>query len=134
MKQIGFITAAKASKYEFDAEQKKISVKGSAPRFTAVGLTGATTTNKTIVYRQTTEGWWMKAIDGTITEPGPRPSDLAPGEKWIDVNLTRKTMVALEGEKPIFATLISPGRSRRTRRRTTRRSRARSASARSTSP
>lgn len=110
VKQIGFITAAKASKYEFDAEQKKISVNGSAPRFTAVGLTGATTTNKTIVYRQTTEGWWMKAIDGTITEPGPRPSDLAPGEKWIDVNLTRKTMVALEGEKPIFATLISPGK------------------------
>jgi L,D-transpeptidase catalytic domain len=110
VKQIGFITATKASKYEFDAEQKKISVNGSAPRFTAVGLTGATTTNKTIVYRQTTEGWWMKAIDGTITEPGPRPSDLAPGEKWIDVNLTRKTMVALEGEKPIFATLISPGK------------------------
>ena len=110
VKQIGFITAAKASKYDFDAEQKKISVNGSAPRFTAVGLTGASTTNKTIVYRQTTEGWWMKAIDGTITEPGPRPADLAPGEKWIDVNLTRKTMVALEGDKPIFAMLISPGK------------------------
>lgn len=110
VKQIGFITATKASKYDFDADQKKISVNGAAPRFTAVGLTGATTTNKTIVYRQTTEGWWMKAIDGTITEQGPRPSDLAPGEKWIDVNLTRKTMVALEGDKPIFATLIAPGK------------------------
>ena len=110
VKQIGFITATKASKYDFDAEQKKISVNGAAPRFTAVGLTGATTTNKTIVYRQTTEGWWMKAIDGTFTEPGPRPADLAPGEKWIDVNLTRKTMVALEGDKPIFAMLISPGK------------------------
>jgi hypothetical protein len=110
VKQIGFITATKASKYDFDADQKKISVNGAAPRFTAVGLTGATTTNKTVVYRQTTEGWWMKAIDGTITEQGPRPADLAPGEKWIDVNLTRKTMVALEGDKPIFATLISPGK------------------------
>ena len=110
VKQIGFITATKASKYDFDADQKKIAVNGAAPRFTAVGLTGATTTNKTVVYRQTTEGWWMKAIDGTITEQGPRPADLAPGEKWIDVNLTRKTMVALEGDKPIFATLISPGK------------------------
>ena len=110
VKQIGFITATKASKYDFDADQKKISVNGAAPRFTAVGLTGATTTNKTVVYRQTTEGWWMKAIDGTITEQGPRPADLAPGEKWIDVNLTRKTMVALEGDKPVFATLISPGK------------------------
>ena len=110
VKQVGFILASKASKYDFDAEQKKISVKGPAPRFTAVGLTGATTTNKTIVYRQTTEGWWMKAIDGTFTEPGPRPSDLAPGEKWIDVNLTRKTLVALEGDRPIFAMLNSPGK------------------------
>lgn len=110
VKQIGFILASKASKYDFDAEQKKISVKGPAPRFTAVGLTGATTTTKSIVYRQTTEGWWMKAIDGTFTEPGPRPSDLAPGEKWIDVNLTRKTLVALEGDRPIFAMLNSPGK------------------------
>ncbi len=110
VKQIGFITATKASKYDFDADQKKVSVNGTAPRFTAVGLTGATITSKTIVYRQTTEGWWMKAIDGTYTEPGARPADLAPSEKWIDVNLTRKTMVALEGDKPIFAMLISPGK------------------------
>ena len=110
VKQIGFITATKASKYDFDPDQKKISVSGAAPRFTAVGLTGATTTNKAVVYRQTTEGWWMKTTDGTITEQGSRPADLAPGEKWIDVNLTRKTMVALEGDKPIFASLISPGK------------------------
>ena len=76
----------------------------------------------------------MKAIDGTYTEPGSPPADLAAGEKWIDVNLTRKTLVAFEGDKPVFATLVSPGRSRRTRRRITRRCRARSASARSTSP
>jgi lipoprotein-anchoring transpeptidase ErfK/SrfK len=108
--QIGFITASKAAKYDFDADRKKVSVLGPVARFTPVGLTGATVSNKTIIYRQTTEGWWMKAIDGTTTEPGPPPPDLAPGEKWIDVNLTRKTMVALEGDKPIYAALISPGK------------------------
>jgi len=108
--QVGFITATKASKYEFDAEQKNIKVLGKAARFTAVGLTGTTTTYKTAVYRQTTEGWWMKGSDGTYTEPGPRPADLAPGEKWIDVNLSRKTLVALEGDKPVYAALVSPGK------------------------
>ncbi len=110
VQQLGFVLTSKANKWELDAEQKNVKAAGTVARFTAVGLTGATVTNKGTVYRQTTEGWWMKAVDGTVTEPGPRPADLGPGEKWIDVNLTRKTMVALEGDKPIFGALISPGK------------------------
>jgi hypothetical protein len=109
-KQVGFITASKASKYEFDSERKKVSVLGPIPRFTAFGLTGTTLSHKTTIYRQTTDGWWMKGADGTFAEPGPPPADLAPGEKWIDVNLTRKTLVAIEGDTPVFAALVSPGK------------------------
>jgi hypothetical protein len=108
--QIGFITATKASKYQFDDAREKISVVGSIARFSAFGLTGVTQSHKTVIYRQTTEGWWMKGIDGTYTEPGPPPEGLAPGEKWIDVNLTRKTLLAFEGQKPVYAALVSPGR------------------------
>jgi len=108
--QLGFVLATKASKWELDTEQKTVKATGPVARFTPMGLTGASATVKGTVYRQTTEGWWMKAVDGTITEPGPRPADLGPGEKWIDVNLTRKTMVALEGDKPIFGALIAPGK------------------------
>jgi hypothetical protein len=108
--QVGFITALKASKYAFDDERKKVSVLGSVARYSAVGLTGVTVSHKTVIYRQTTEGWWMKGIDGTYTDPGPQPSDLAPGEKWIDVNISRKTMLAFEGDKPVYAALVSPGK------------------------
>ncbi len=31
------------------------------------------------------------------------------GEKWIDVNVTKQTLVLYEGEKPVYATLISTG-------------------------
>jgi hypothetical protein len=110
VKQIGFILGNHANKYEFDADQKSVKVTGNAPRYLAVGLTGATVTYKGTVYRQTSEGWWMKASESTFTEPGARPPDLGPNEKWIDVNLTRKTLVALEGDKPVFAALISPGK------------------------
>jgi hypothetical protein len=34
---------------------------------------------------------------------------LARGEKWIDVSIFRGTLVAYEGLRPVFATLISPG-------------------------
>ncbi len=110
VKQVGFIISSKSSKFEVDTEQKTVKVKGPAPRFTAAGLTGVEATVKSVVYRQTSEGWWMKAVDMTFTEPGPPPADLAKGEKWIDVNLTRKTLLAIEGDKPVYAALVSPGR------------------------
>jgi hypothetical protein len=110
VKQVGFITATKAAKYSWDPEKKKITVTGSVPRFAAFGLTGQTISKETIIYRQTTEGWWMKAIDGTYAEAGDKPSEVLPGEKWIDVNLTRKTLMAMDGDKPAYAALISPGR------------------------
>jgi hypothetical protein len=113
VKQVGFITAGKALKYEVDAEKKQATPKGSVARYAAFGLTGVTASVSTIIYRQTTEGWWMKAIDGTYTDPAPPPSDVAPGEKWIDVNLTRKTLMAFEGDKPYYAALVSPGKKSR---------------------
>ncbi|KYG04464.1 hypothetical protein BE21_46645 [Sorangium cellulosum] len=109
-KSVGFILAKTASKYQFDAEMKSVSVAGSLERFAAFGLTGESHKHKSVVYRKTTEGWWMKGADGTYTELGASPQDLAPGEKWIDVNLSRKTLVAVEGDRPIFAALVSPGR------------------------
>src|SRR5262249_18319308 len=108
--QLGFITVSHGGKWELDSEKKTLKPAGQVPRFTPVGLTGATMTHAGTIFRQTTEGWWMKSVDGTITEPGPKPADLGPGEKWIDVNLTRKTLVAFEGDKPVFAALVSPGK------------------------
>ena len=40
------------------------------------------------------------------------PDGLGPFEKWIDVDLATQTLVAYEGTRPVFATLISSGRVR----------------------
>lgn len=39
-----------------------------------------------------------------------RPQEIGENQKWIDVNLTEQTLVAYEGDVPIFSTLISSGR------------------------
>lgn len=109
-KAVGFILSKTSSKYQFDAEMKSVSVAGSLERFAAFGLTGDVHKHRSVVYRKTTEGWWMKGADGTYTDVGSPPPDLAPGEKWVDVNLSRKTLVAIEGDRPVFAALVSPGR------------------------
>lgn len=38
------------------------------------------------------------------------PPEVKPGERWIDIDLARQTLVAYEGATPVFATLISSGR------------------------
>ncbi len=38
-----------------------------------------------------------------------RPDSVNAGEKWIDVNLTTQTLVAFEGNAPVFQSLVSTG-------------------------
>jgi len=109
---VGFILAAKARKYDitFVNEKPRLKAGKTVPRYTAVRLTGQQQTIAGNLYWETTEGWWMKSKEGTYTDPGPPPAELRPGEKWIDVNLTRQTLVAFEGETPVYATLVSTGK------------------------
>jgi lipoprotein-anchoring transpeptidase ErfK/SrfK len=106
----GFILSTKASKYEVDPDKQKVAALGPVERHTAARLTGRTFKAGGNLYRETADGWWMRTGDGTYTEPGPPPKELLPGEKWIDVNLTRQTLVAFEGDKPVYATLVSSGK------------------------
>jgi lipoprotein-anchoring transpeptidase ErfK/SrfK len=106
----GFILSTKASKYQVDPDKERVAALGAVERFTVARLTGKTFKSGTNVYRETTDGWWMRTGDGTFTEPGPPPQGLLPGEKWIDVNLSRQTLVAFEGDKPVYATIVSSGK------------------------
>jgi hypothetical protein len=89
---------------------KKAVAGDSVPRFTMVKLTGKNEVVGGVRYDETEDGWWMRVTEGARTRPGPLPRDLAPGEKWIDVNLTTQTLIAYEGDKPAFATLVSTGK------------------------
>jgi hypothetical protein len=110
VRQAGFILATKASKYELDEAKSALKVVGAIERFAAFGLTGETAELKSNLYRKTTEGWWMRAKDGTYAEPTAPPADLAPGEKWVDVNIATKTLLLMVGDRPVYAALNSPGR------------------------
>jgi signal peptidase I len=106
---VGFITGLHARQYRFTDDDK--ARRGDhVDRFTIVGLTGKKKVVEDRNYYETIDGWWTRDVDGTMTRPGPPPADLASGEKWIDVNLSTQTLVAFEGDKAVYATLISSGR------------------------
>jgi hypothetical protein len=60
--------------------------------------------------RETTEGVWLAEGDLIIAEYGDDPAGFAvDGKKWIDVSIRKQLLVAYEGRKPAYATLISSG-------------------------
>jgi hypothetical protein len=117
VRQAGFIRSHKAYKYAFAEGEDKPKRSARIPRFTAFGLTGETRLYKKARYRKTTDGWWMKGLNGTYTAPGKRPSEVGADEKWIDINVARKTLVAFIGDKPVYASLIAPGKRSKDKKR-----------------
>lgn len=84
-------------------------------RLASFELTGRVRRHKGIRYVETNEsegtpGRWIREVDATIVQAqAPRGFELAAGEKWIDVSIFAGTLVAYEGDRAVFATLISPG-------------------------
>ena len=105
-----FVRFDGAHKYAVDVEKKKVTAGEALGRRRAAGLTGASYVWGGVTLRETSEGFWIRSADVTEVKPSPRPAEVGPNEKWIDVNLTNQTLVALEGDTPVFATYVSSGR------------------------
>ena len=55
------------------------------------------------------EGEWLRAGDVRVVRAAPPPPAIGPGERWFDIDLDSQTLVAYEGELPVYATLVSSG-------------------------
>ena len=98
------------SSYTIDSGSSSIKPAKTYDHFAPVQLTGKEQDFHGTTYAETGDGSWVKRSQIRSTSPGPMPTDLKPNERWIDVNLTTQTVVAFEGEKPVYATMISSGR------------------------
>jgi len=65
--------------------------------------------NKVRYYRFDETGW---VTHKDVNKPAlaPRPEGVGPRERWIDIDLASQTLVAYEGDRPVYATLVSTGR------------------------
>ncbi|AUX39378.1 hypothetical protein SOCE26_007690 [Sorangium cellulosum] len=82
---------------------------GWAPHRSGWVLTGKTAAGG--AYAETDAGVWVPASTLRVARLG---RDLwghaARGRKWIDISIELQMLVAYEGERPVFATLVSTGR------------------------
>jgi hypothetical protein len=56
------------------------------------------------------DGTWVRDKDVRRPSVAPPPAEVQPGERWIDVDLARQVLVAYEGTRPVYATLVSTGK------------------------
>ncbi len=66
-------------------------------------------------YHRALDGTFVRARQVRVVTRRDPPADLSsPDEKWIDVNLDRQSVVAYEGARPVYVSVVSTGRRSRT--------------------
>jgi hypothetical protein len=77
-------------------------------RYQLVNIYEAREADQQIWYR-VGENQWLAQTNVAKVEWKQQPSQVGPGEKWIDVSLFEQTLAAYEGDRMVYATLISSG-------------------------
>ncbi len=74
----------------------------------AVPLSGRTSADGQ--FYEAKDGSWVRAEDVRRIDPMHRaPVWAVPGRKWVDVSILKQALVAYEGKKPVYVTLVSTG-------------------------
>ena len=97
-----------AKKYRWDG--KKLVDDGDLEWRAAIPLTGKQKLVGGKLHYETKDGHWIDDRSAGRVDPAKKmPGWGKNGEKWIDVNITKQVLVAYEGTKPVYATLVSTG-------------------------
>ncbi|HEY0464866.1 MAG TPA: L,D-transpeptidase [Polyangiaceae bacterium] len=76
----------------------------------ALPITGRSRVLSGLTYLETTTGEWLRdenlvRVDKMLQRPGW----VKPGRTWIHVSILKQSMVAYEGDTPVYVTLVSTG-------------------------
>jgi hypothetical protein len=75
-----------------------------------VPLTGNTRLYSTTKYYETKDGRWLRVDQISVFSAPEYPKRFDyKNTKWVDVSIWQQTLVLYEGEKPVYATLVSTG-------------------------
>jgi lipoprotein-anchoring transpeptidase ErfK/SrfK len=75
-----------------------------------IKLSGKTKRVGISLFRESTDGAWLKASDlAVVSAPAEWPAAAQGGQKWIDISIENQTLTLWEGQKPVYTTLVSTG-------------------------
>lgn len=106
-----FMVSPHGWNYRVIASGRGVSAHRRVPRLTAIALTN----DPPLVigserYYRTVDGFAVAARNVRIATLRTPPAGVGPQEKWIDIDLDAQVLVAYEGPRPVYVTLVSTGR------------------------
>lgn len=105
-----FVRSPDAKYWEYDKRVNKFRAAGTAEYRSALHLTGKQQFFHGHLHFEVDGGKWLSDRDASRIDPAKRmPAWGKNGEKWLDINVTKQTLVAYEGTRPVYATLVSSG-------------------------
>jgi len=105
-----FVRREGARFFRLDRRQNRLEDAGPAPYRSVVTLSGKRQFFRGRLHDETSDGLYVSDQDASRIDPAKRmPAWGKNGERWLDVNLSKQTLVAYDGERPVFATLVSSG-------------------------
>jgi lipoprotein-anchoring transpeptidase ErfK/SrfK len=107
---LAFVVGTRARQCEVDVEAKEVKRGDKIDRFSILSLTGKRQAVADRVYHETDKGFWVRDIDVAVVSLPKVPEGIVNGERWVDVDLGSQALVAFEGDKPVYATIVSTGR------------------------
>lgn len=105
---VAFAMAKETPVYELE-DDGKLKVVRKLERRTFVDVEEETEV-KGKTYMVTKAGLLVEKAKLRLPDLQPLPEGLKPWEPWIDVSLDKQMLVAYEGSKPVFVTLVSTGK------------------------
>jgi lipoprotein-anchoring transpeptidase ErfK/SrfK len=101
-----------AAKVQKDADGRFAKTGFSWPVRAAVPLSEERVIDGGVAYLGTTEAGTFVAENSVVVvrTARSRPPVVGPDEKWIQISISKGTLTAYQGDRPVFATLVSPGR------------------------
>ncbi len=82
------------------------------PRYTFVEIFAAVQGEEDWIWYDIGDGRWVRQTYFSIVDVNPRPAEVGPDEFWTEVDLYEQTFAAYEGDRMVYATLISSGLNR----------------------
>ena len=101
--QFAFVVADPATVYR--SPSQSAAQAGQLKRYTPVFVTSHTSG-----WLQLGSQGWVPNEDVRLVRTTARPENVGAEDKWIDVDLTNQTVAAYEGDKMVWATLVSTGK------------------------
>ena len=91
---------------EPDTDEEKL------PRFTFVEIYDAVQGGEDWIWYDIGDGRWVRQTYLSLVNVDPRPQGVGEDELWTEVDLYEQTFAAYEGDRLVYATLISSGLNR----------------------